>query len=328
MAYGSGPMPQLVAGTAIIRILRVGICGTDLHAYQGTQPYFSYPRILGHELSGELVAVDGATSFAPGDPVTVLPYFHCGACVACRQGKPNCCVHLQVCGVHCDGGMRQYLRVPATALVQGRELTLDELALVEPFAIGAHSIRRAHIQPGEQVLVMGAGPIGLAVMAMARQAGASVIALDINPTRLQFCATHLGVPHRLLADAGNIADQLAALTQGDMPAVVFDATGNRHAIQEGFRYLAHGGRYVLVGLQQEAVSFHHPEFHKREATLMSSRNATRADFEQVMEGIRNKTLRPLDLVTHRVAFGDAGTVFPSFLLPGSEVIKALIVMPG
>src|SRR5471030_1811554 len=161
LEYRTGEKPVLTAGHAIIKIKRIGICGTDLHAFEGTQPYFEYPRILGHELSGELVECDEAPGFDPGDPVTFIPYFNCGACIACRNGKPNCCVNLKVCGVHIDGGMAEYLSVPSCSLIHAQGLSYDALALVEPLAIGAHGIARACLKPGEFVLVIGAGPIGL-----------------------------------------------------------------------------------------------------------------------------------------------------------------------
>src|SRR5688500_3644032 len=193
--YNTGEQPALKPGQAIIQIKRIGICGTDLHAYEGTQPYFEYPRILGHELSGELIAVDGAPDFKTGETVTFIPYFHCGNCIACRSGKQNACVNIKVCGVHRHGGMVEYLSVPSYSLLHGEGLSFEELALAEPLAIGAHGIRRANVQKGEFVLVIGAGPIGLGTMEFARISGAQVIALDINDQRLSFSKEKLNVPY-------------------------------------------------------------------------------------------------------------------------------------
>ncbi len=275
-----------------MKIRRIGICGTDLHAYEGTQPYFNYPRILGHELAADLVEADRAPGFVPGEAVTLIPYFNCGVCIACRNGKPNCCEKIKVCGVHVDGAMVDYLSVPSASLVHGNGLNYDELAMVEPLAIGAHAVRRAGIKADEFVLVVGAGPIGLGIMESARMAGAQVIAMDMNRDRLDFCRDHLQVLHTINAVADStIAGQLATITRGDMPTVVIDATGSRQAINNGFQYLAHGGRYVLVGLQKGEIAFSHPEFHKREATLMSSRNATREDFDRVMGCDKERTDR-------------------------------------
>lgn len=324
LEYGLGEKPTLTSGQAIIKIRRIGICGTDLHAFEGTQPYFEYPRILGHELAGELVAADGAPGFAVGEAVTFIPYFNCGSCFACRSGRPNCCATLQVCGVHTHGGMVEYLSVPSALLVHGQGLSFDELALVEPLAIGAHGVRRAGIQAGEFVLVVGAGPIGLGAMAFARLAGARVIALDINESRLAFCRQHLGVEHALHAGSPELAKQLARITQGDMPVVVMDATGSQKAINQAFAYLAHAGRYVLIGLQKGDIQFSHPEFHKREATLMSSRNATREDFELVIRALKQKLIEPGVFITHRVAFDQVKTSFASWLEPATGVVKAVV----
>lgn len=321
--YKYKPMPKLASGHALIRVRRVGICGTDLHAFEGTQPFLSYPRILGHELSGELIDFDNAPGFAMGERVSFIPYFNCGNCIACRMAKPNCCTSLQVCGVHIDGGMTEYLSVPSASLLHGDGLTLEELALVEPLAIGAHGIKRAAIQPGEFVLVIGAGPIGLGAMAFARIAGAKVIALDINEQRLKFCKEKLQVDYTVNA-LGNSEEAIRDITRGDMPTVVIDATGNRNAINNAFKFMAHGARYVLIGLQRGDISFSHSEFHKREGTLMSSRNATRDDFEYVIAAIKDQRINPAVFITHKTSFDKVASQFESWLNPVTGVIKAMI----
>ncbi len=324
--YVDGERPALTEGNAIIKIKRIGICGTDLHAFEGTQPFFSYPRILGHELSGELLEADGAESFEIGEAVTFIPYFNCGICIACRNGKQNCCTDIKVCGVHVDGGMAEYLSVPSHSLIHGEGLSFDELALVEPLAIGAHGVRRAGITKDEFVLVIGAGPIGLGTMEFARIAGGKVIALDINDARLQFCKDKLKVPFVINALAADVTEQLMAITGGDMPTVVIDATGSLKAINNAFQYMAHGARFVLIGLQKENLSFSHPEFHKREATLMSSRNATRADFEHVIASMKAGLVEPTTYITHQVEFDEVKDEFQGWLDPKNGVIKAMITI--
>mgnify|MGYP001051622615 CR=1 FL=1 len=324
LSFKEQERPEVKEGYAQIRIKRIGICGTDLHAFDGTQPYFNYPRILGHELSGELLETGGAQGFKKGDVVTFIPYFNCGACIACRSGKPNCCTEIKVCGVHIDGGMVEYLNVPAYSLVHGEGLTYDELALVEPLAIGAHSIRRADVKAGEFVLVIGAGPIGLGIMEFARIAGAKVIAMDINAGRLKFCNNRLNIDYTIDASTENALERLSKITQGDMPSVVIDATGNLKAINNGFQYLAHGARYILVGLQKGDINLSHPEFHKREATLMSSRNATREDFQHVISSMKKGLVQPANYITHRVPFKRVKDEFEKWLDPTSGVIKAMI----
>lgn len=324
--YTQGERPILSKGSAIIKIRRIGICGTDLHAFEGTQPFFSYPRILGHELSGELVEFDDAPGFEVGEVVTFIPYFHCGKCIACRSGKPNCCVNMKVCGVHVDGGMVEYLSVPSSALLHGEGLDYDALALVEPLAIGAHGVRRADVQPGEHVLVVGAGPIGLGIMEFARIAGARVIALDINEKRLALCKDLLKVDHVINPNTSDVQERLQTITNGDMPTVVIDATGNQKAINNSFQYMAHGARYVLVGLQKGEICVSHPEFHKREATLMSSRNAIREDFEHVIASMKNGLVDPTVYITHRVSFDQVKDTFEGWLDPANGVIKAMVTL--
>ena len=277
-------------------------------------------------MAGELIEFDNAPGFKEGEMVSFIPYFNCGHCIACRTGKPNCCKHLQVCGVHADGGMVEYLSVPSSSLLHGEGLTVDELALVEPLAIGAHGASRAAIEPGEFVLVIGAGPIGLATAEFAQIAGAKVIISDINEQRLEFCKRNSKAYHLLNAIDYNVMEQLMEKTNGNMPTAVIDATGNLKAINNAFQYMAHGGRYVLIGLQKGDISFSHPEFHKREATLMSSRNATRKDFEQVISCIKSSIIKPATYITHRVHFDKVIEEFESWLNPGNTVIKAMIEM--
>jgi len=322
--YNHIERPRLEEGCAIIRIRRIGICGTDLHAFEGTQPYFTYPRILGHELAGELVESDGAPGFEIGETVSFIPYLNCGHCIACRNGKPNCCVNLTVCGVHFDGGMVEYLSVPSSSLLHGEGLDFDELALVEPLAIGAHGIRRAGVLKDEFVLVIGAGPIGIGTMEFARLEGAKVIALDLNEQRLEFCKRKLNTTYTINALTRDVVEQLQEITNGDMPTVVIDATGNLRAINNAFQYMAHGGKYILIGLQKGDISFSHPEFHKREGSLMSSRNATRQDFEHVISWIKNGQIKPKHFITHRVHFDEVKNEFKSWLDPANGVIKATV----
>jgi len=322
--YTVAPMPVAGDGETLLKIERIGICGTDLHAYEGTQPYFNYPRILGHELAATIVETK-AVGFSIGDAVTIIPYMHCGACIACKSNKHNCCVNMQVFGVHIDGGMREFVTVPDTALVKSGGLSLDELALVEPLAIGAHAVKRANIAPNEFVLIMGAGPIGIGIAAFAKIAGAQVIMVDVNDSRLDFCKNLLDIKHTINPLTQNVVDACDLITNNNMPTIVMDATGNLNAINNAFAYLAHGGRYVLVGLQKEHISFSHPEFHKREATLMSSRNANTQDFNYVIDCIQKGLVNPSSLISHKVSFTEVTDHFESWLNPATGVVKAMVV---
>jgi len=312
-------------GEALLRVHRIGVCGTDLHAFAGRQPFFSYPRVLGHELGVEVLATGaGVSNVQAGDHCAVEPYLNCGKCIACRRGKPNCCADIRVLGVHCDGGMREQLLVPANKLHPSPTLNFDQLALVEPLAIGCHAVERAQLERNEHVLVIGAGPIGLAVMQFAVEAGVKVIALDVNAARLEFCKRQLGVAHVINAASEPVLDALLDLTHGDLPTAVLDATGNPQSMAACFNYQAPGGRVVFVGLFQGDVSFNDPNFHKREMSLLASRNALPADFSRIIRLIEDGHIDTSPWITHRSAFSCAAEQFPLWTLPATGVIKAMI----
>lgn len=319
------PVPVPGPGEALIRILRVGICGTDLHAYRGKQPYFVYPRVLGHELAGEIVEIpDGLDSdLAVGDPVCVIPYVHCGTCIACRSGKTNCCTQMSVMGVHRDGGMQEYMTVPIRHLVKTEELAPEQAAIVECFSIGAHSVRVASVRPGDHVLVIGAGPIGLGAMRFAKLAGARVTAMDINEERLQFCRHWGSVDDTVIAGQEALA-QVEKITGGDFPVSVIDATGNTGSMEQALHFVAHGGKLVYVGLVKSDITFHDPDFHKREMAIMGSRNAMRQDFLDVIEAMRNGQIDTDSYITHRASFAGLIGQYEHWLRPEAGVIKAIV----
>jgi 2-desacetyl-2-hydroxyethyl bacteriochlorophyllide A dehydrogenase len=317
-----GPLP---AGQALVAVRRIGVCGTDIHAYKGRQPFFSYPRVLGHELGVEILEVEpNEKGLRVGDRCAVEPYLNCGKCIACRRGKGNCCTQLQVIGVHVHGGHRERSHLPVAKLHRSDSLTLDQLALVETLGIGAHAVDRAALEPGESVLVIGSGPIGLAVIQFALAAGARVIAMDVNESRLAFCRDTLGVTDTLLATGADVVGELQRLTADDLPTAVFDATGNAQSMKESFLYPAHGGRLVFVGLFQGEVTFDDPNFHKRELTLMSSRNARPEDFTRIIGLIESGRVDTTPWISHRAAFNEVPAHFPNWVKPDSGVLKAII----
>jgi 2-desacetyl-2-hydroxyethyl bacteriochlorophyllide A dehydrogenase len=322
------PLPG--QGEARVRVKRVGVCGTDLHAFRGKQPFFTYPRILGHELGVEVLEVgEGVTSVAPGDRCAVEPYLNCGRCIACRRGKPNCCTQLQVLGVHVDGGLREHIVVPAVKLHASRTLSFDQLALVETLGIGAHAVERAALAPGETVAVLGAGPIGLAVMQFARAAGARVLVTDLNAGRLAFCREHLGLSAEATIDltvTPDVVARLAELTDGDMPTAVFDATGNAASMAASFYYPAHGGRLVFVGLFAGEVTFNDPNFHRRELTLLASRNSRPEDFRRIIELVESGKIDTTPWITHRADLQAVPGQFAPWTDPATGVVKAMITL--
>ncbi|WP_438448456.1 zinc-binding alcohol dehydrogenase family protein [Gorillibacterium sp. sgz5001074] len=318
------PVPTPGPGEALIRIRRIGICGTDLHAYRGNQPYFVYPRVLGHELAAEITQIDdNEYGLTAGDPVCVIPYVHCGTCIACRNGKTNCCTKMSVIGVHQDGGMREYMTVPVRHLVKTEGLTPEQAAIVECYSIGAHSVRVAGIRPGDWVMVIGAGPIGLGTMKFAKLAGARVIAMDMNESRLQFCKAWAQADYTVNV-TNNPLNEVADITGGDYPTVVLDATGNTKSMEQALHYVAHGGKLVFVGLVKSDITFHDPDFHKREMAIMGSRNAMREDFLEVIDQIRKGSIDTGSFITHRAAFSEMIGQYESWLRPETGVIKAVV----
>ena len=315
---------------ALVRVHRIGVCGTDLHAFRGRQPFFSYPRILGHELGVEVLAVgDGVTAVAPGDRCAVEPYLNCGRCIACRRGKPNCCSHLKVMGVHIDGGQRERFVVPAAKLHRAGSLSFDQLALVETLGIGAHAVERAALDAGETVAVLGAGPIGLAVIQFVLAAGARVLVVDLNVRRLAFCRDRLGLPADATIDTSttpDVARRLAELTGGDLPTAVFDATGNAASMAASFNYPAPGGRLVFVGLFTGDVTFNDPNFHRRELTLLGSRNSRPEDFRHIISLVESGRVDTNAWITHRAEIDAVPACFASWTDPASGVLKAMIAI--
>jgi 2-desacetyl-2-hydroxyethyl bacteriochlorophyllide A dehydrogenase len=316
------PIPAPADGEVLLRVKRVGICGTDLHIFAGRQPYLNYPRVMGHELSGTVAEAPSGSRLAQGDPVYVMPYLSCGRCVACRSGRTNCCVNLQVLGVHRDGAFTEYLCVPEAFVHKAEGVTLDQAAMIEFLAIGAHAVRRAQVRSGQRVLVVGAGPIGMGAMIFSGLRGATVVALDSRADRLAFCAERLGTSASVALGDGDV-EELAALSSNEFYDVVFDATGNATAMERGFGFVAHAGTYVLISIVPGDITFNDPEFHKRETTLLSSRNATSEDFETVLSAMREGQI-PAGLNTHRMALADVPASFPALLDPNAGVVKAIV----
>jgi 2-desacetyl-2-hydroxyethyl bacteriochlorophyllide A dehydrogenase len=315
--------PKAEENDVLLRVKRVGVCGTDLHIFTGNQPYLAYPRVMGHELSGIVEEAPARSGLVAGDEAYVMPYLSCGECIACLRGKTNCCVNIQVLGVHRDGAFTEYLSIPAQFVHKAEGITLDQAAMVEFLAIGAHAVRRGDVKQGERILVVGAGPIGMAVLTFSRLRGAAVTALDTRADRLDFCVKELGVAAAVQIGEDDTA-QLSALTDGDFFDVVFDATGNPKAMERGFQFIAHGGRYVLVSIVADTITFSDPEFHKREATLLGSRNATVEDFDTVVKAMRAGQIPDRALNTHRLALADVPTQFATLLDPAGGVVKAIV----
>ncbi|PBB43604.1 dehydrogenase [Mesorhizobium sp. WSM3866] len=310
-------------GWARIAVSHVGICGTDYHIFEGKHPFLAYPRIMGHEVSGTVVERGDGVELAIGEPVIINPYLACGQCVACRHGKPNCCVRIEVLGVHRDGAMCDEILVPAQNLYPANGLSLGDAAAVEFLAIGAHAVRRSLSAPGQRTLIIGAGPIGLGTALFARIAGLDVSLLDMSTERLAFAESELGFA-ALDGSKAQAADLVRQASGGEGFDLVFDATGNTQSVQSAFTHVAHGGALVLVSVVKDDITFSDPEFHKREMTLVGSRNALRADFDHVAASIRNGAVPLEKLVTHRTTLADTPRDLARWAHEKSGLIKAVI----
>ena len=316
-----------LAGEALVKVLRVGICGTDLGGYLGKMPFFSYPRVPGHELGVEILAVgDGVTSIKPGDLCAVEPYLNCQTCYSCQRGHTNCCEHHKTLGVMCDGGLTDRIILPARKLHPANNLAPDQCALVETLAIGCHAVDRANPKAGETALIIGAGPIGLSALESIKISGARPVVMDTSHARLDFLREKMGVTDTLLVQ-GNESDitQLAAITNNQLANVVIDATGNNRSMVRAMEFCAFAGRLVFVGITQQNIEFPHAPFlHRRELTLLASRNALSRDFTRIIQLIEERKIDTNPWITHHARFEDVPAVFPSWLNPDEGVIKAVV----
>lgn len=313
-------------GHALVRTHRMGICGTDLSGYLGKFPFFRYPRVPGHELGVEVLSVgEGVNNVRPGDRCSVEPYMNCGTCFACRRGQGNCCSSLNVIGVMIDGGLCERFLIRSDKLHPSAKLNYEQLALVETLAIGCHATDRGASKVGDHVLIIGAGPIGLATLEFTRLTGATVTVMDMVQSRLDFCRQQYGIQHTILFKGdGSELEQMKAITGGDMYLVVTDATGNKHSMAAAMKYVAHTGSLVYVGITTEEITFTHPTLHRPEMTIKGSRNALPGDFGRIIGLIEDGTINTTAWITHRTPFGKMVEEFETFTRPESGVLKAVV----
>lgn len=318
---------QLLDNEVLIKIHKVGICGTDIHAYKGDQPFFNYPRRLGHELGAEVIAIGNSPrniNLKIGDKVSVEPYLTCGHCQACQKGKTNCCESLQCLGVHTDGGMCDFIKMPSEKLHKSDLLSYEQLALVETLGIGCHAVNRAEISQDDIVLVIGAGPIGLSVLQFASFSGAKIVLMDTNQNRIDFANTLFEIDHNILVVNSLDETILRNTLSGMLPSIVFDATGNAKSMANAFQHVAFGGKLIYVGLVQGEISFSDPHFHRREITLLASRNSVAADFKTIILAMETGKIDTNSWITHKADFKEMLAVFDHWLKPETNVIKAMV----
>ena len=328
-AFEDRPKPVPKNDEILLKVLKVGVCGTDLHAFEGTQPLFTYPRVVGHELAVQVAEIppsakSAAGGIKEGDIISILPYLRCGNCIACRNGKTNCCTTLKCLGVPVDGGMQEYISLPAFYAVPAGKVKPQDLTLVECFAIGFHGVRRGNPRQGEAALVVGAGPIGIGVIHGLKERGAKVIALDINDKRLAYARDIARADHVINSLNTDPEKAIADLTGGEFPPLVMDATGNAGQMMKAFDYVCMGGSIVYVGLVRADITFKDPLFHTKEITLMGSRNATKEDFANVIAGIESGRVNTSGFVTHTATLDETPAQFPLWIKPETGCIKAVV----
>ena len=312
------------ANEVLLQIKRLGVCGTDLHAFNGKQPFFTYPRILGHEIAAEVIEVGSDVKHLKiGDLCAVMPYRNEAIDQAVRRGKTNCGSTLKVLGVHEDGAMQECIKYQADLVFPANELSLDQIAMIEPLAIGSHAVERADIQANDIVLVVGAGPIGIGTVAMALLKAAKVLVLDLNQNRLDYISNKFpSVTTIQLNEA--VENTLKEILNGDLPTVVLDATGNKASMEKCLEYVASSGTIVYIGLFIGDITFHDPLFHRKEITIKSSRNALATDFTKLIRLLKAGLVNIDGYITHRLSFETLHENFTKLYLPEENVIKAVI----
>ena len=289
------PAPQPAGENALVRIRRVGVCGSDFHALAGRHPAYTYPRVLGHELAGEVVEVgNNQVGIKVGDRCAIDPYVNCGVCAPCKLGRTNCCEQLKVLGIHTDGGMQALLPVRTDLLHKSATLSFDQMALVETLGIGAHAVARSQLKSGERALVIGAGPIGLSTILFAKAAGADVRVQEPNQFRRKFA-------ERLGAEVGK--EKVSSGPEERLADVVFDATGNAGSMGGSLSRVALAGRLAFVGLTRDAVSIDDALLHKREITIYASRNSCN-QFSRIIRMMEEGKIDTASWITDRMLLNE------------------------
>lgn len=323
------PEPEPRPGWAVLNVRAVGICGTDLHAYRGLHPFLTYPRILGHELAGEIamIASEDArrTGLVEGDLVAAEPYFNCGKCHMCLAGRCNACVNLEVLGVHCEGGMSEQITLPVGKLYRpSKTLSPDLLAVVEPISIGANAVRRARLMSSESLAVIGAGPIGLSAMLMARLQGVRVAMIDLEPARLARAA-EMGADVTIQPDQVDPAEALQDFADGLGPQAIIEAVGLPVTIKQSLDWVRAGGRVVIVGQSNKPLDFSYGPMMKKELDVLASRNSVE-QFSRILQAMVDGRLQADKMISHRVALDDVPATLADMDERPSDYCKAVVMM--
>lgn len=318
-------MPKREAGEALLKVLYGGICGSDLNSYRGFSPYVSYPRTPGHEFSAEIVEIDkNEEGLIPGMIVTGNPYFNCGHCYSCRRGLVNCCTTNQTMGVQREGAFAQYIAMPIERLYESQGLDAATLALIEPFCIGYHGVRRAKPKRGEQVLIIGAGTIGLMAAIAAKEFGAIVTVCDISEKKA-IDALRFGADYSFSNKSQEeLLEQTKRITGGNGFDITVEAVGLPSTFQNCIDAASFGARVVLIGVGKETLDFNFTMIQKKELLVIGSRNALKKDFQETISFVKESRLELLKIVTDRYPMEKCAQAFSDFDKYSATMLKVLI----
>ncbi|PTN07787.1 zinc-binding alcohol dehydrogenase family protein [Mangrovibacterium marinum] len=318
-------MPRMGTGEILLKIKYVGFCGSDLSTYLGKNPMVQYPRIPGHEISAviEDIAADVPETFAVGQAVTVVPYTNCGQCTSCKQKRFNACRYNQTLGVQRDGAMAEYMAVPWQKVLKDEALSDVQLALVEPMTVGFHAVDNGNVTDLDTVMILGCGMIGSGAIVRAKLRGATVIAVDVDDSKLEV-ARQLGADYLINSTTKDLHNQLQTVTCGDGPTVVIEAVGNPVTYRAAVEEVAFSGRVVCIGYAGNEVSFPTKLWVQKEVEIMGSRNANPTDFEAVMKYLKQTNLDEKVLVSCIVSPEQASRAMEDWAKAPGKFLKILV----
>lgn len=318
-------MPVRKPGEVLLKPLYGGICGSDLGSYRGTFAYFDYPRIPGHEFSAEIIEVDEDNQYGlkKGMIVTCNPYFNCGHCYSCKRGIVNACTDNKTMGCQMDGAFREYITMPEARVYDGKGVDPMLLAAIEPFCISYHGVTRANIQPGEKVLIVGAGTIGVLAAVAAKSKGAEVYISDISQGKLEM-AEKFGVDGIILNDSKeNFDARVSKVTEGNGFDVTIEAVGLPSTFQDCIDAACFGGRVVLIGVGKKNLDFNFTMIQKKELNIFGSRNALKKDFLELIDLVKEGKVPLRQIITNVYAFEDAPKAFADFANNKGDMLKVI-----
>lgn len=317
-------IPVANEGEALLKVKYCGICGADVASYTGNQPFTTYPRIPGHEFSAEIVSVpENDKGLKAGDIITCNPYFNCGGCYACKRGIVNACYDNQTMGVQRDGSFQEYITMPVERLIDGKGLSAQELALIEPFSISCHALSRAEVKEGDNLLIMGAGPIGLFAMIKAKAMGARVMIADMLESRLNL-AREYGADMIVNVKEKDLHESALEFTSGNGFDVCVEACGAPETFLSCIDEASHGANIILIGNGKRNTDFLHSIILKKELNIFGSRNAFTKDFEELIDLVASGKVDVMKMVSGIYKKEDAQEAFESLKNNDGSLCKLLI----